>query len=188
MRTLNQNSDRPLARPASIHIRATCEFRAVTPLFLVLLVLTGAGVASAQTFSVRNPKHLKFPEAEATRIYRSAGDAIQQEFQQSDPVRPQFTLVLGAERNQVDVNTNELRLVKWDQNLFAKGVVLFSFEQLMPEQRSMRLTERVLSQANATVSSEEARTSVYAPTAPTLWRPNPIDALQSQPHPVLQPR
>lgn len=188
MRTLQPTSDRQQFRSGPVHRSAGFELHTLSLWTSVLLLMLCIQFASAQSFVVRNSKHLKFPEAEANRIYRSAADAIQQEFQQAEPLRPQFTLVLGAERNQIDVDTKELRLVKWDENLFAKGVVLFSFEQLMPEQRSVLLAERALSRASATVSSDEARTSAYPPIKPPPSQFNPVDALQPQPHPILPPR
>src|SRR5215470_9713312 len=124
---------------------------------LLLLAIPSAQFSLAQGLAVRNPKHLAFPEAEAARIYQSAADAVQKEFQQTEALRPQFTLVLGADRDSVDVDSKELRLVKWDKILFTKGAILFTFEQLMPEQRSARLTRRVISEANATITPEEVR-------------------------------
>ena len=137
--------------------------------YLCIALLTTASLG--QNFAVSNPKNLNFPVAEANRIYKCAAVTIQREFQQTEPVRPTFTLVLGVDRNQLDVATSQLRLVKWDTNLFAQGVVLFSFEQLMPEQRTARLVQRVLSQASAVVTPEEVRSSGYAPQMRTLWSP-----------------
>jgi hypothetical protein len=156
----------------------------------VLFLLTAAGgqFAWGQNFAVRNPRHLNFPEAEANRIYQSAAEAIQKEFQQGELLRPQFTLVLGVDHNQMDVASSELRLVKWDRNLFAKGVVLFSFEQLMPEQRATRLMQRVVSEATAVITPEEVRTSQYAPQRKGAESPlHPLQKLEEQSHPVLHP-
>ena len=186
MQTLTETGDRKISRSNFDGAPGACNFRTLLRTAALLLIVCGE-FSIAQSFSVRNPKQLKFPDAEANRIYRSAADAIQQEFQQSEPLRPEFTLVLGAEHNQLDVEAKELRLVKWDQNLFARGVVLFSFEQLMPEQRSTRLAQRAVSEARATVNTEEARTAAYAPQ-PAPAAVNPAASLKPEPHPVLRPR
>ena len=61
---------------------------------------------------MRNQKKQKWPEAEANRLYLLASQAVEREFKLTRSVRPRFTLVLGFEGNQLDVNTGELRMAK----------------------------------------------------------------------------
>lgn len=121
-----------------------------------LVVLAAILPCSAQgSFEVRNDRKQKWPEAEARKIYLLALRAVEREFRPSTPLKPRFTLVLGAEKDRMNVNTNELRLVKWNKRFFAEGVVLFAFEQMLPSELKNELTHRVLSEAEATVSVEE---------------------------------
>jgi len=134
------------------------------------LVLAAISPCCAQTsFEVRNDRKQKWPEAEARKIYLLASQAVEREFRLSKPLKPRFTLVLGSEKDQMDVNTNELRLVKWNKRFFTEGVVLFAFEQMLPSELKNKLTHRVLSEAEATVSLEEGlvpRACYPAPNAP----------------------
>lgn len=154
----------------------------------LLLILLGVQFSSGQNFSVRNPKGLNFPEAEANRIYQSAADAIQKEFHQSEAVRPQFTLMLGADKNHLE--GTELRLIKWDSSVFAQGVVLLSFQQLMSRDRTIRLVQRTISQANALITPGEVRAAPRTPVMPAVPSSTEsiVEQLRQQTRPILQPR
>lgn len=115
--------------------------------FRRVLVAAIAGIltvefATAQSFTVRNPNHQAWPKAEAEKIYNFATRLVAEEFKPRQAVHPQFTLVLGYEKDQMDVNTTELRLRKWDRRMFTEGVILFGFEQMMPASTKLRLLER----------------------------------------------
>ncbi len=159
------------AQPAFVSSqRAVTRCYATSRICRSLLVTLIAMVAtfpclSQDSFNVRNTKNQKWPEAEARRIYAFASQAVQSEFKSTatKPFRPHFTLVLGADKDQMDVNTSELRLVKWNKEFFAEGVVLFAFEQMLPADKKHQLTRRALSEAQATVNLQEARGSENCP-------------------------
>ena len=115
--------------------------------------------ATAQSFAVRNPNNQRWPKAEAEKIYTLATRLVAQEFKPREPVHPQFTLVLGYEKDQMDVNTNELRLRKWDRRMFTEGVVLFGFEQMLPVTTKVRLVERALKESDAVLTVDQAHES-----------------------------
>ncbi len=65
--------------------------------------------------------------------------------------RPKFKLVLGAAKNSVNYDQRELTLTKWDPYLFAQGVILLSFEDLMSPKKSGEMALRAVTWANATI-------------------------------------
>ena len=134
---------------------------------MLLVVLSGGAIAQ-EFFAVRNQRKQKFPIEEANRIYLLAAEAVKREFKLSRPVRPRFTLVLGYEGNQLDVNTGELRLAKWDRKVFADGVILFCMEQMLTPDVHEQLLRRSLLAADATVavSEELARSEREGETPP----------------------
>ena len=128
-----------------------------TILKFATFVLAFATVCSAQSgLSVRNKKNQKWPAAEAQRIYLSACSVVQGEFGGKIPLAPQVTLVLGADKDEVWFAGREIRLTKWDDRVFAQGVVWLAFEDLMPLQRRQAIAARALNWADATVEAEQA--------------------------------
>ena len=61
---------------------------------------------------------------EAERIYLLACSAVQREFGSNRVVRPQVTVVLGADKDVVSFDEREIELTKWDRHAFAQGVRL----------------------------------------------------------------
>ena len=104
---------------------------------------------------MRNQKKQKWPEAEANRLYLLASQAVEREFKLTRSVRPRFTLVLGFEGNQLDVNTGELRMAKWDRRIFADGVILFCMEQMLTPDTRLQLLRRTLLAAESVVDIDE---------------------------------
>ena len=129
----------------------------------LIVSLLGISCVAQDSFSVRNEKREKWPEEEARRIYIFASQAVQREFNLTKAFRPHFTLVLGSQKDQLDVNTNELRLVKWNKHFFAEGVVLFAFEQMLPSQKKTELTNRALAESDAMVNVQESREANPSP-------------------------
>ena len=76
---------------------------------------------------------------------------MQREFGGDRAVRPRVALVLGSDKNGVNFNTGEVVLVKWDRNLFAQGVVVLAFEDLLTVERRERIAKRALNWTDATV-------------------------------------
>jgi hypothetical protein len=110
-------------------------------------------------FIVENPHLLDFPSREAQKIYDSACEAVRQEFNLRHPVRPIFTLELGADRDTVvhGESGSRVKLKKWDAGKFAQGVVAASFYALMPPKRRVEVARRALGWAQATVDVEELK-------------------------------
>ena len=96
----------------------------------------------------------KWPAAEAEKIYLSTCSAVQREFGSSRAVRPQVTVVLGADKDEVSFDEREIRLTKWDRHAFAQGVVLFAFEDLMPVDQRLILAKRAVIWDDSTVEVE----------------------------------
>jgi hypothetical protein len=92
---------------------------------------------------------------EVNKIYLSACSAVQREFGNSNEVHPPIALVLGAEKDAVNFNSKTILLKRWDRSLFAQGVVLLAFEDLLTSQRRMIITSRALSWADATIDAQE---------------------------------
>jgi len=94
----------------------------------------------------------EWPAEEADKLYLSACSVVQREFGGSRPVRPQVTLVLGADKDEALWDRREIRLIRWDPYLFAQGVVVFAFEDLMPLDQRMAVTRRAVNWAGSTVA------------------------------------
>jgi hypothetical protein len=74
----------------------------------------------------------------------SAGTAVQREFGGSHAFRPRVKLVLGADKNRLDVDTGEIELIRRDRGLFSEGVMLLKFEELMPAQQRLTIAKRAV--------------------------------------------
>lgn len=122
-----------------------------------IVVLSLAMACSAQEgLTIHSKVKQKWPAADAEKIYLSACSAVHREFGSNREVRPQITLVLGADKNQVEVGEREIRLTKWDPYLFAQGVVMVvAFEDVIME-RSTAIAKRALIWADATVEIERS--------------------------------
>ena len=127
----------------------------------ILLAALAGGAFGQDFFSVRNQKKEKWPQAEANRIYLLASEAVEREFKLTRPVRPKFTLVLGGDGNQLDVNSGELRLAKWDRRIFADGVILFCMEQMLTPEMRLQLLRRTLLAADVVDADEKVGRSEH---------------------------
>lgn len=127
----------------------------VARLTVIVLLLACAGWG--QSFlKVQAKGKQRWQADEVDKLYFSACQAVQMEFGEGRPVRPQFTLVLGAERNEAVIAKRELPLVKWDPSLFAEGAVIFAFEDLTTLHTRLLVARRAVALADSTV---EVRTS-----------------------------
>jgi len=70
-------------------------------------------------------------------------------------LRPPIALVLGADKDAVDFEKKTILLKRWDGSLFAEGVVILAFEELLTPQRRMVITQRAMNLAQATVNVRE---------------------------------
>jgi hypothetical protein len=130
-------------------VRKATEVRAIR-LGAAVLLLATAGRAQGG-FTVDSKGKDQWPATEAQKIYDSACAVVEQELGGNRIVRPQFKLVLGAATNSVNYDQRELRLTKWDPYLFAQGVVMLSFEDLMPPKQRAEMSKRALTWADATI-------------------------------------
>jgi len=121
------------------------------PSRLTVVVLVLATGCWAQLLTVQVKDKQKWPTDEADKLYLSACSAVQREFGGSRSIRPQITLVLGADRDEAIFDSREIRLIKWNPYLFAQGVVVFAFEDLMPPEDRLEVARRAVSWAAATI-------------------------------------
>src|SRR5438270_2171425 len=121
----------------------------------VVTILFTVGVShtccAQQFFEVQNTKQQKWPQEEADQIYLVATRTVQREFRLPSPVRPRFTLILGANENAADLAKDELKLAQWDKAFFAEGVVLMTLDQMVTPEAKKALARHALSEAEASV-------------------------------------
>jgi hypothetical protein len=116
---------------------------------VVLALVAGCWAQSLVTVKAKGKQ--KWPAEEVDKIYLSACSAVRREFAGSRPVRPKVTLVLGADRDEVDLDDREIWLIQWNPYLFAQGVVVFAFEDLMPMDERKEVARRAVNWADSTV-------------------------------------
>ena len=130
----------------------------------MLLALSLPALAQTSTdgsFLVRHAKKANFSLSReqmhaAETIYRNACAVVQRDFLTgSGEVQIHFTVVIGAERNEVlsrrSAQDDEIWLKKWDTNLFAQGVVLLAVDQRLTPDVIALLGQRAIRYSNATV-------------------------------------
>jgi hypothetical protein len=124
-------------------------------IFATVMLMLVTTCLAQEPITVRSTGKQKWPAAEAQEIYRSACLVVQQEFGRR--VRPRVVLVLGADKEGVQWDQREIQLKKWNPELFAQGVVMLAFDDLLPVERRIAMTKRTLNWANATVSVQQFR-------------------------------
>ena len=120
---------------------------------IVILSLATASFAQ-EGLTIQSKAKQRWPAAEAEKIYLSACSAVQREFGTNRAVRPQVKVVLGADTDGVLLHEREIRLTKWDRQLFAQGVVVLAFQDLMPVEQRVTLANRAVNWADATVEAK----------------------------------
>jgi hypothetical protein len=141
-----------------IETRGHWLFKLVAPAVAVLILTLAS--AAQEGLTIRNEANQKWPSAEAGKVYLSACAAVQREFGINRELRPRITLVLGANKEGVDFDHREIRLAKWDQFLFAQGVVWLAFEELMPKNQMLTVAKRAVTWADSTVDLDAERAAV----------------------------
>ena len=127
------------------------EVTSAARLTVIVLLLAVAGWG--QNFlAVQAKGRQRWQADEVDKLYLSACQAVQMEFGEGRPVRPQITLILGAERDEAVVVKRELRLVKWDPYRFAEGVVIFAFEDLLTIDERLLVARRAVNLADSTTA------------------------------------
>jgi len=124
---------------------------------VAMLVVAFASACCAQeaVVNVSSKGKQKWSPSEVDTVYLAACTAVQREFGDSIVLRPPVALVLGAETNAVDFDKKTILLKRWDHTLFAQGVVVLAFEDLLTPQRRMMITNRAVNLAQATVNIGE---------------------------------
>jgi hypothetical protein len=117
----------------------------------VFVLVLAAGCWAQNSLTVQVKGRQKWSAEEVDRLYLSACSAVQREFGGTRPVRPRLTLDLGADKDEADLDRREIRLIKWNPVLFAEGVVVFAFEDLMPLDERMAVARRAVNWAGSTV-------------------------------------
>lgn len=150
-----QSSSNPVR---TINKKLFHTMRSATLLGIVML----GSLAFAQDdnpFAVKNEKNKDWPASEANRIYASACMLVAREVRPERPpeLRPHFTLVLGAEKDQIVERNhkNELRLKEWNREKFAHGVVLLAAREVLQSKSVLMLTQRTLTWTDAVVPATE---------------------------------
>jgi hypothetical protein len=128
-------------------------------LMVILLIAVSAAIAQSSSdgsFSVHHSKHANFSLSreqmrEAESLYHSACVVVHQDFHSSPGiVHPHFTVVIGAETNEVH-NMEEIRMKKWNPTMFAEGVVILAYQQELTADKVKQLSNRAVRYSNATV-------------------------------------
>jgi hypothetical protein len=124
---------------------------------VAMLVVAFASVCCAQdgTVNVGSKGKQKSSQSEVDKVYLSACTAVHREFGDSIVLRPPVALVLGADTNAVDFDKKSILLKRWDRSLFAEGLVILAFEDLLTPQQRMTITNRAVNLAQATVDLAE---------------------------------
>jgi hypothetical protein len=122
---------------------------------------TMSPAASGLPFEVINPKHKKWPEAEAGRIYMWACDLLARSIRPEKPpqLHPKFRLVLGTDDDEFvrDSAATEIHLKTWNPEKFAQGVVVVALRELVPRTDLARLAHQSVSLAGATLDVSPLR-------------------------------
>lgn len=88
---------------------------------------------------------------EAERLYQSACAVVRHEFQSDVELRPHFTVVIGAERDELNFTRTKrggIGMKKRDPIKFTQGNVILAFEQMLTPDASVQLGNRVIRQYN----------------------------------------
>lgn len=128
-------------------------------LTVAILSATFAAACYAQDggVTVTSKGKQKWSESEVNRVYLSACSAVQREFYDSTVPRPIVTLILGADKNVIDYSKKTILLRQWNRNLFAQGVVLLAFQDLLTPERRLSMTTRAVRLADASVDVRDLK-------------------------------
>jgi hypothetical protein len=131
-------------------------------LFLVILALAGNCAAQIPLpFQVSNPKHEKWPQEEAVKIYFSACDQAARAVRPEKPpqLHPNFVLVLGTSKDETvrydDIA--EVHLKNWKPESFAEAVVLMAIREVLSRDKVADVVRSVVLSSRSSVSVEELK-------------------------------
>lgn len=118
-------------------------------------MVLGTSCIAQEGLTIQHRSKEKVQEAEVQKLYVSACAVVRQEFHDSHLNNPAVTLVVGADKDEMVSQEREIRLVRWNPYLFAQGVVMLAFQDLLPVERKVSMTTRAVSQAGASVAVQQ---------------------------------
>jgi hypothetical protein len=129
--------------------------------FLLLLSACLAQSSSDGSFVVRRAKKsgsslTPAQMHEAEKLYRNTCAVVQRDFHSGAELRPRLTVVLGAQHNEVR-GDNEIWLTKWNPAMFAEGVVVVAFHQVLTDDVIKQLARRAVEYSDAMVDVAELK-------------------------------
>src|SRR3981081_1298863 len=122
---------------------------------VVFLLALGTPCLAQEGLTIDNKNNERVSVAETEKIYFSACSVVREEFDVKRPMLPRVKLVLGAERDEIGLDQREIRLTTWDRYLFAQGVVVLTFADLLTWDRKIAMTTRAAHWAEATGEIEQ---------------------------------
>ena len=148
--------------PPSIPPLLARVLRRVIIAFLLILFFTVCAAHAQQTslpFEISNPKHQKWPEAQAVRIYSWACNILARSIRPEKPpeLHPKFRLVLGTDRDEFirDSANAEIHLKNWNAEKFAQAVMVVALRDLVQGQDLAKMVHESVSMADATADVQE---------------------------------
>lgn len=158
-------ASQPTRLPLHIDSRIPGRKRSTLVALALLTGLLLAGVncigQDTEPFGVTNPKNLKWPAEEASRIYYSACYLAARTVRPEKPpqLRPKFVLVLGTATDETirKNGTSELHLKKWDRANFAAAVTMMAAREILSDKELLNIVRESLLSAQAQVSVSELR-------------------------------
>ena len=117
---------------------------------LTITLALGAGCLAQDGLVIRR-KGTQVWSTDAEKVYVSACSAVEREFRITRSIRPRVIHVVGASEDRAYWQSREIRLTKWNPYLFAQGVVIFAFEDLLPDRERIAVASRAVKWAGSTV-------------------------------------
>jgi hypothetical protein len=129
-------------------------------MFFILATLSGSCAAQTSLpFEVKNPKHKKWPEEQALKIYTSACELAARAIRPEQPphLHPKFVLVLGSTDNETvrSRDMSEIRLKDWMPEAFAQAIVVMAIREVLPREQVADLVHSAVISSQASVSLGE---------------------------------
>ena len=122
---------------------------------ILAVLFATACCAQDALVSISSKSKQRVSSFEVNKIYVLACSAVQREFGNSNALHPPIALVVGADKDAVDLDKKQILLKRWNRGLFAQGVVILAFEDLLTPQRRTIITNRAVSWADATIDARE---------------------------------
>ena len=123
--------------------------------FASIVFVLATACSAQEGLSVQSKGKQKWPAVEAQQIYLSACSLVQREFGANRRLAPRVTLVLGTDKNEVELTRKEIRLTKWNRNAFAQGAIWLAFEDLMHSPQGRAIATRAVNWGDSTVAVEQ---------------------------------